>query len=193
MTLSNLPQKPKRPFGVSLAIATCFLIFVVLPLIEVLFIISVDNMMAFDTVGRSGLNVIGVEKFGLQMVWQIALALGFFVLTVIAWLGRPPIIRLIFSGAVGLMGFITVIAQIVPRLTSSPTVLDSSRDINQPALTVYLIVTILITLYSVWYLNRWAARAFYREYYLPEDSDEMQRIEDELRSTTDQFQHKSAT
>jgi len=193
MITANIPQKPKRPFGVSLAIFTCFLIYVALPLIEVIFVVSVDNMMTFDGVGRSGLNVIGIEKFGSQIVWQIALAIGFGFLIIIAWVGRPPIIRLIFSGAVGLMGFVTVIAQIIPRLTSSPTVLDSSRDVNQPILTFYLIITILITLYSIWYLNRWAARAFYRGYYLPEDIEEMKRIEDEMMSSTDTIQHKSTT
>jgi len=193
MITANIPQKPKRPFGVSLAIFTCFLIYVALPLIEVIFVVSVDNMMTFDGVGRSGLNVIGIEKFGSQIVWQIALAIGFGLLIIIAWVGRPPIIRLIFSGAVGLMGFVTVIAQIIPRLTSSPTVLDSSRDVNQPILTFYLIITILITLYSIWYLNRWAARAFYRGYYLPEDIEEMKRIEDEMMSSTDTIQHKSTT
>ena len=193
MTISNIPQKPKRPFGVSLAIATSFLIFVALPLIEVFFIISVDNMMIFDEVGRSGINVIGIEKYGSQMIWQVALAIGFCILIIIAWIGRPSVIRLIFSGAVGLMGVLTIVAQIMPRLTSSSTVLDSSRDINQPVLTIYLIVTILITLYSVWYLNRWAARAFYRGYYLPEDIEEMKRIEEELISSSDRVQHSSTT
>lgn len=193
MPESNMTQKPKRPLGVSLAIFTCFLIFVVLPLLEVLFIISVDNMMIFDEVGRSGINVIGVDKFRQQMIWQMALAIGFFILIVIAWLGRPSAIRLIFSGAVGLMGFLTVAAQIIPRLTASPTVLDSSRDVNQSILIFYLVMTILITLYSVWYLNRWAARAFYRGYYLPEDIEEMKRIEEELMSPTDKIQHKSPT
>jgi hypothetical protein len=193
MIKSDIIQKPKRPFGVSLAIIICLLIFVVLPLLEVLFIISVDNMMVFDEVGRSGINVIGIDKFRQQMIWQVALAIGFFILIVIAWVGRPPIIRLIFSGAVGLMGLLTVIAQIIPRLVATPTVMDSSRDVNQPILIFYLAMTILITLYSVWYLNRWAARAFYRGYYLPEDIEEMKRIEQELISPADNIQHASTT
>jgi hypothetical protein len=193
MTLSNTSQKPKRPFGVSLALVTCLLIFVVLPILEVVFIISVNNMMTFDSVGRSGLNVIGIEKFGSQMMLQIALAMGFLILIIIAWFGRPSIIRLIFSGAVGVMGFLTVVSQILPRLMETPTVMDSTRDVNQSVLIFYLIVTILITLYSVWYLNRWAARAFYRGHYLPEDVEEMKRIEEELKASTDQIQHTSTS
>ena len=193
MIKSGTIQKPKRPFGVSLAIVICLLIFVVLPLLEVLFIISVDNMMVFDEVGRSGINVIGMDKFRQQMIWQVALAIGFLILIIIAWIGRPPIIRLIFSGAVGLMGLLTVLAQIIPRLTATPTVMDSSRDVNQPILIFYLVITILITLYSVWYLNRWAARAFYRGYYLPEDIEEMKRIEEELTPPADNIQHASTS
>lgn len=193
MPESDSTQKPQRPFGVSLAIGICFLIFVVLPLLEVLFIISVDNMMVFDEVGRSGINIIGVDKFRQQMIWQALLAIGFLILIIMAWLGRPPVIRHIFSGAVGLMGLLTIFAQIIPRFNATSTVMDSSRDVNQPILTFYLVITILITLYSVWYLNRWAARAFYRGYYLPEDLEEMKRIEAELIPPADNRQHQSTT
>ncbi len=77
MPVANSPQKPPRPFGVTLALITCFVMFVVLPLVEVAFVLSVDNMMTFDEVGRSGLNVIGMERMGSQMVFQSALAFGF--------------------------------------------------------------------------------------------------------------------
>jgi hypothetical protein len=193
MPESDSTQKPQRPFGISLAIIVCFLIFVVLPLLEVLFIISVDNMMIFDEVGRSGINIIGVDKFRQQMIWQAILAISFLILIIMAWLGRPPVIRLIFSGAIGIMGLLTIFAQIIPRLDATPTVLDSSRDVNQPILIFYLVMTILITLYSVWYLNRWAARAFYRGYYLPEDLEEMKHIKAELMPPTDNKQYQSTT
>ena len=191
MTESKSPQKPSRPFGVTLALITCFVMFVVLPVIEVAFVMGVDNMMTFDEVGRSGLNVIGIEQFGSQMILQSASALGFCILIVMAWLGRPANIRLIFSAAVASLGILTIVSQIIPRLMTSSTVLDSTRDFNQSVLIFYLIMTIFITLYSVWYLNRWAARAFYRGYYLPEDIEEMKRIEEELRSPAENIQHTS--
>ena len=61
MIMFDYTQHPKRPFGVSLALLTCFLIFTVLPVLEVLFIVGIDQMMVFDEVGRSGINVIGIE------------------------------------------------------------------------------------------------------------------------------------
>jgi len=191
MTITNSKQKPARPFGVTLALITSFVMFVALPVIEMAFVISVNNMMTFDTVGRSGINVIGIERFGSQMILQSALALGFCILIVMAWFGRPSNIRFIFSAAVASLGLLTVVSQILPRLMTSSTVLDSTRDINQSVLLFYLVMTILITLYSVWYMNRWAARAFYRGYYLPEDIEEMNRIEQELRSSADKIQQTS--
>jgi magnesium-transporting ATPase (P-type) len=193
MTKFDYNQKPKRPFGVSFAIFTCFLVFTVLPLLEVIFIVSVNNMMVYDEVGRSGLNIVGFDAMMQQMSLQAVLAIGFFVLITITWFGRPPMIRFIFSGAVGLFGLVTIVAQIIPRYIASPTVMDSSRDVNQPALIAYLVVTVLITLYTIWYMNRWAARAFYRGYYLPEDIEEMRRIEEELMSPTDNAIQKSIT
>ena len=191
MKTIDYTQPPKRPFGVSLALFTCFIIFTVLPLLEVLFIISIDNIMVFDEVGRSGLNVTGIDGFRQQMVWQAGLALGFLLLTILAWLGKPHIIRIVYSTAVALMGILTIMAQILPRFTSNPMVMDSSREVNQPVLIFYLVMTILITLYTVWYLNRWAARAFYRGNYLPQDIEELQRIEKELMLSQDKSKHHS--
>lgn len=191
MPISNNPSKPSRPFGVTLALITCFVMFVAVPLIEVAFVLSVDNMMTFDEVGRSGLNIIGMEQMGSQMIFQSALAFGFCILIVMAWIGRPSHIRIIFSTAVASAGILTIVMQIIPRLMASSTVMDSTRDVNQSVLIFYLMTTIFITLYSVWYLNRWAARAFYRGYYLPEDIDEMKRIEDELRSPKDNIKNTS--
>ncbi len=108
-----------------------------------------------------------------------------------AWIGRPSTIRILFSTAVASLGIITVVSQIIPRLMTSSSVMDSTRDMNQSVLIFYLVMTILITLYSVWYLNRWAARAFYRGYYLPQDIEEMKRIEEELQSASDNIKHTS--
>ena len=191
MSQFEYTTKPKRPFGVSLALFISFLLFTVLPLMEVGFIITVDNMMVYDEVGRSGINIVGMDRFRQTMMLQALMAVGFCVLTVIAWVGRPSIIRQIFSGAVGLTGILTIATQILPRLSAAPTALDSSRDVAQPVLIFYLIMTILITLYSVWYLNRWAARAFYRGYYLPEDIEEMKRIEYELMSPADKAKYEA--
>lgn len=188
MSHFDYTNKPKRPLGVSIAILTSLLVFTILPLIEVGFLISVNNMMVFDEVGRSGLNIVGYEQLQTSMILQASLAIGFAILAIMAWIGRPNRIRIVFSGTIGLIGTLTIIMQILPRLAEAPTVMDSTREVNQPVLIFYLLATILITLYSVWYLNRWAARAFYRGYYLPEDLEEMKRIEEELLSPADKVQ-----
>ena len=178
-------KKPKRPFGVSLAIFTSVILFTLLPLTEVAFFVSLNNIMIFDEVGRSGVNVLGIDNMQSPILLQILLAAGFFILAIGAWIGRPSFIRLLFSGAIGLVGIFTIVMQIIPRLAAAPTVMDASREVNQPVLIFYLVTTVIITLYSVWYMNRWAARAFYRGHYLPEDIAEMKRIEKELMSSAD--------
>lgn len=186
MNKRDYNQKPKRPLGVSLAIIASVLLFTVLPLLEVIFILSINDMMIFDEVGRSGIDVLGMDSFRQQMIPQALFAIGFLVIAVLSWIGRPKIMRFVLSGSIGLIGLLTISQQIIPRLNATATTLDSSREVNQPILIAYLIATILITLYSVWYLNRWASRAFYRGYYLPEDIEEMKRIEQEMMSSADQ-------
>lgn len=182
----DFTKRPKRPFGVSLAIVVSIFIFTLLPLLEVMFVISIDNLMIFDTVGRSGMNVVDkTGQLGTQMLLQSGLALGFLIIAVIAWFGRPSWIRHVLSGAVLFEAGLTIALQIIPRMTSAPSVLDSSRDYNEGILRFYLLMTILITMYVVWYLNRWAARAFYRGYYLPEDIVEMKRVYEELNPQAD--------
>ncbi len=178
-------QKPPRPLGLSLAIIASVMIFTALPLLEVVFVISVDNMMVFDEVGRSGIDIIGMDGFRQQLIPQVLFAFGFLVIAVLSWLGRPAIMRYILSGTIAMISILTITQQIIPRLNANPATLDASRDINQPILTIYLILTIIITLYSVWYINRWASRAFYRGHYLEEDIKEMKRIEQEMMSSAD--------
>jgi len=185
--MSNIDytQKPKRPLGVSLAIITSVLIFTILPLLEVAFILSVDNMMVFDEVGRSGMDIMGMDGFRQQMIPQAIFAIGFLIISILSWIGRPKIMRLVLSASIAIVGILTITQQVLPRLNANPTTLDSSREVNQPILIFYLIMTILVTAYSVWYLNRWASRAFYRGHYLQEEIKEMKRIEQEMMPSAD--------
>ncbi len=176
MTKFNYNEKPQKPFGVSLAIVVSVLLFTIIPLLEIAFLISVDNMMVFDNVGRSGIDVIGMDSLRQQMIPQAIFAIVFLVIAILAWRGRPTIMRFVFTTTILGMGLLTITQQILPRLSANPA-LDSSREINQPILLFYLMMTILITLYCVWYLNRWASRAFYRGYYLPEDIEAMKQME----------------
>lgn len=176
----NYNQKPKRPFGLTLAIVASVMLFTVLPILEVLFILSVDQMMVFDEVGRSGLDIVGLDGFRQQMIVQIIFAIGFLVIAILSWRGRPTVMRYILSGTLTIIGVLTIFSQILPRMTARATTLDASRDVSQPVLTIYLIITILITLYSVWYVNRWASRAYFRGHFLPEDIEEIKRIEQEM-------------
>lgn len=178
----NYQQKPKRPFGLSLAIIASILLFTILPLLEIVFILSVNDMMAFDTVGRSGMDVVGIESYQQQMILQGLFALGFLIIGILSWIGRPSKMRYLLSASILGISLLTIFQQILPRLNSIGTSLDASREVNQPIITFHLILTILITIYSVWYINRWASRAFYRGYYLQGDIDAMRQIEQEIAS-----------
>jgi hypothetical protein len=185
MTHFDYTQKPQRPFGVSIAIVTGIILFTVLPLLEIAFLLSIDNMMVFDDVGRSGLDIMGIDGFRQQVVPQVIFALLFFMVAVFSWRGRPAIMRIVFSATIMMIAGLTIMQQILPRLSTSTTALDSSRDVSQPILIFYLVLTLVITLYSLWYMNRWASRAFYRGHYLPEDIETMKKLELQLNSPAD--------
>ncbi len=169
--MTKIPDKPKRPLGVSLAIVVGVMAFTVLPIVNVLFFWQLNNLMVIEPGSISGADLMGGLST-LEAVIQVGLALSFLVVAVLTWLGRPPWIRHIFTGTVIFIAGLTIVLQILPGIQNSSTALDSSREFGGIWLS-YLVFVILIGLYAVWYMNRWAARAFFRGYYQPEDLEIM--------------------
>jgi hypothetical protein len=115
----------------------------------------------------AGGSILGLDPT--RLVIQSLLAIAFLIIAAMAWRGGIPILRPIMVGAVLLLSsgnFLLLLntALTVPTLASG---LDSASDAGRAAAGVQLIVTLLLTLYVVWYLNRGPARAFFRGFYLP--------------------------
>ena len=170
-------MKPGRTLGLSLAIIASVMLFTLIPLMQVALILIIRGRIAavsLDVPGEaetafpamSGGVFEGVSDTGL--IVQVVLGLVFLVIAYFAWRGRPGWIRLVMLGAVLALTVATV-ALSVASIMSSPDYtqgIDSGAALSQTLLSSRLLVSILVALYVVWYVNRAPARAFYRGYYL---------------------------
>jgi hypothetical protein len=104
--------------------------------------------------------------------------LGFLVIALFAWRGRPASIRFVMLGAVLVMTLITLLATISQTTADQgmPEGVSSLDGLAVSILCGQLGMSILVSLYVIWYLNRGPARAFYRGYYLP-DPDQARESE----------------
>ena len=171
--------KPPRPFGLSLAIFASVMLYSLLPLLQVAMVLIVqlrlrnmelripggDGEIAPLAVGG---DFTGVPSGGL--ILQTVLAIAFLAIAVMAWRGRPSWIRVaLIVSVLGLLGLTAL--STASTLLTSPTLetgIDSGEPLRQSFQWGRLIVSALIALYVLWYMNRGPARAFYRGYYLPE-------------------------
>jgi hypothetical protein len=94
----------------------------------------------------------------------------FLVIALLAWRGRPPMIRFAFIAGVIYLTVVTILLTAVSQM-NQPSVeqgLDSGAQFVDSLLTGRLVMSLLVALYVIWYVNRGPARAFYRGYYLPD-------------------------
>lgn len=169
-------MKPARTLGISLAIIASVMLFTLLPLMQVALILSIRVRIAavnLDIPGEpdavtpmlSGGTLEGVNDVGL--VVQVILGLVFLGIAYFAWRGRPGWIRLVMLGAVLALTVATIALSIIPLTGDDYAAgIDSGTAIRQVLLSSRLLVSVLVALYVVWYMNRGPARAFYRGYYL---------------------------
>ena len=98
-------QRPGRPLGVSLAILASVVLFSVFPLILVAMVLLVQehfqnadfSLGSFEPIAVGG-DFLGVSTENLAI--QTILSLGFLVIALFAWRGRPASIRFVMLGAV---------------------------------------------------------------------------------------------
>ncbi|MFN8376254.1 MAG: hypothetical protein U0694_25690 [Anaerolineae bacterium] len=178
------PQKPGRPFGLSLAILLSVIYFSVLPLmangliwkVRQQFMAMQNEAIAENLEAATGIPsnlLVGVEGLPEVNFWQVLLSLIFIPVAVLAWRGRPASMRYVMMFAIiGITVFNLVLTFSVPPPDPLTQGMDSSAEVTTVFSGFQLISNFLVVLYVVWYINRAPARAFYRGYYLPEPSEQ---------------------
>jgi len=168
--------KPRRPFGVTLAIIFGVLFYSVIPLLQIGLLLRLeylvrragDNSSPFGTQTISGGNFRG-DISDERLIFQVVMALLFLVVAFFAWYGKPKFMRFVYMLAILALTGVTLVLSVLPDdgVGISGSSLDSFLACVQ---TGWLIVSaFLFPLYVIWYLNRAPARAFYRGYFLPEE------------------------
>lgn len=172
-------HRPGRPLGLSIAIFLSLLLFSVIPLTQVGMVLIVQtrlqNMSSLaipdgqgDTAEAiaSGGNFTGIPAETILL--QVGLASLFLVVSVLAWRGRPPVMRWAYTGAVIVYSLLTIISGLAPlfAIPNPQQGIDSGMEIQRPLLIIQTMATLLVFLYIIWYVNRAPARAFFRGYYL---------------------------
>jgi hypothetical protein len=171
-------MKPRRPLGLSLAIAASVLLYSVLPVMQVAMVVIVQLRfsrleLSLDSVqGQVGSIASGGDLMGVPVVallLQAGLGTAFLLIAAGAWIGRPRYIRgLMLGWILGLTALTMLVA--LASVTEQPTLsdgLDSGDSLRRSLDLARLIASSIVALYVLWYMNRGPARAFYRGYYLP--------------------------
>lgn len=174
-------QRPPRALGVALAILLSVLLYTVIPLMLLWIDLSIqgqfENLINVDipypdgsdgqafAVGGTA-NIVSTPR----LIFDVVTGLGFLVIALFAWRGRPSWIRFLMLAAIATMTALNVLS-IFMSLRATPSLdagFTSGDGLVNSLLLGRLMFTVLIPAFAAWYLNRGPARAFYRGYYLPE-------------------------
>jgi len=174
MTTSQLstthPQRPLRPFGLSLAILASAVLFGLLPVVESAITLALSNYQVVEEGLASGIRLSNYDPA--TSFVQMALSGIFLVLAVLAWRGKPKTMRYVFPLAVLAFAVGNILLRLWPALSMPANLLDgidSAREATQSYLRGQIIITALTALYCLWFSNRWSARAFFRGSYTEAD------------------------
>lgn len=173
--------RPPRTLGITLAIAFNSLLYGIVPLLFVIFV-RINQVRQAQTGMMAGLGqdtLLGMGVFAItpqELILWGALALGYLLVMVLAWWGKPPVIRYVALWGT-LFALLAYTALILYRLRMNSLLRTQSgsfwsEDLFAPALTCSFLYGLILTLYTLWYLNRAPARAFYRGYYLVEGDEQ---------------------
>jgi ABC-type Fe3+-siderophore transport system permease subunit len=159
----------------SLAILLCLMLFVVFPLLRLGFDAALQTRLS----GLSGPLALTPDTTmtplaaggAVDLITPVRLlieggsALTMLGLCVLAWRGRPSWGRHLLTVAVVAMAVLAG-TSIVQAIGQTPTVnagVSSGDGLIGSLRWTQLILTVLVPLYVVWYINRAPARAFYRQ------------------------------
>ena len=142
-------MRQPRPLGLTLALLAAGVLYGLYPLVEALLYLSV---------GLRNQNALSP-----RVVISITVSMGLLLLLIPAWRGRPPMVRPALSGTLlALMVANVGLALYDLNQRSGSIIQDAGTQIAQAQDTCGVPLYVLVTLYCVWYLNRYPSRAFYR-------------------------------
>ncbi|MDX2160525.1 MAG: hypothetical protein SF162_04285 [bacterium] len=167
--------KPPRPLGLSLAILLSIFLFTVLPLAQLCVLFSIQYRASQTRItDANGAEAIAFGgNFGgistIMVITQAVLGIVFLGIAIFAWHGRPTSIRHVMNGSVLLLTLFYVwdnlAALFVPTALAGG--IDSGAGLRTALQCVRLFANLLIPLYTLWYMNRGPARAFFQGHYRP--------------------------
>lgn len=167
--------KPGRPLGLSFAILISVMLFSLLPFAQVIFVLSLQQQFqAIEFLPGSGAIGGDLQIADANLIIPLVNGLLFLIVAIMAWRGRPEYARLAFMAGVIYITVVTLLLTIF-TITVEPTVeqgFDSGAQITNSLLGARVVISVLVALYVLWYVNRGPARAFFRGYYLPEPGGE---------------------
>jgi membrane protease YdiL (CAAX protease family) len=170
--------KPPRPFGLSLAILVCVLLFTVVPLVVTMILFYINGY--FERTGDGAMSGLLITNFSTAPLVVVMFgAILFAFVAIFAWRGRPKSMRYIFPLSVGIAPLLLFVVSILPALTSAPSLqqgIDSSLELSRQLLSGYSGTLFIAATYSIWFCNRWSARAFFRGYYSKSDLEKMREL-----------------
>ncbi len=183
--MTKTSTKPGRPFGVILAILLSVLFFSVIPGLTVLSRIMIEEHITREQVitlqdGSQVTVTSGIDEDSAlgqtRLQIQLAISIGFIVVAIFAWRGRPAWMRYLFMltvlGIAGILLFQSFTLFRENNLTGG-----TGEAFFQFLQNTNILFLILVPVYVVWYLNRAPARAFYRGYYLQEEIDNLEEAQ----------------
>jgi hypothetical protein len=171
-------SKPPRPFGLSLAILVCGLLFTVVPLVVTMILFYINGY--FERTSDGAMSGMLITNFSIApLVILMFGAILFAFVAIFTWIGRPKVMRYVFPFSVAITPLLLFIFSILPTLTSAPSLqqgIDSSLELSRQLLTGYSGALFIAAIYSIWFCNRWSARAFFRGYYTKNDLEKMREL-----------------
>jgi magnesium-transporting ATPase (P-type) len=170
--------KPSRPFGLSLAITAGLILFTVLPLTVTALLLYIRSYIYRNEGGAlGGASVTNVSDT--PFVILIVVGIFFLFVSIFAWRGRPRQMRWLYPAVVLAYTAVVVLGVALPAVTTPPSLeqgLDSGQDLARRVLSGYSGACLALGVFTVWFANRWSARAFFRGYYTDKDRALMEEM-----------------
>ncbi len=150
----NAPERPRRPFGLSLMMVLCFVSYVAVPMLYVFYPMALAESLRPEG-GAAGADLPSTGWL------QIGFSLAFTVALVLAWRGRAHQMRWVVAGLALLYAAAVVINGIQILNTPLASVWNSAEQFIRDSQPTVMTAAVLMALFVSWYFNRAPAVAFF--------------------------------